>query len=66
LPEVEPPGESLGGERKEELGGKVVLTFGDGSREELREEDPITGEFVRTADRMMRPGKWKRLFGHGG
>jgi hypothetical protein len=61
---VEPPAVSLGGERKEkEVEGKVVLTFVDGSREELRAGDPITGEFVRAADRMMRPGKWKRLLG---
>ncbi|MCA1838832.1 MAG: hypothetical protein ABR507_02075 [Actinomycetota bacterium] len=47
--------------------GKVVLGFVDGSHYVVQEIDPRLGpfvaEFVKAADRMMRPARWRKLFG---
>lgn len=41
--------------------GKVVIGFGDESMIALEDDDPLTAEFVRVADRMMRPARWRSL-----
>ena len=41
--------------------GKVVIGFADESMIALEDDDPLTAEFVRAADRMMRPARWRRL-----
>jgi hypothetical protein len=45
------------------LKGRVVLGFKDGSELVLQDTNPLVGEFVRAADRMMRPAGWRKLFG---
>lgn len=48
-------------EREAGAGAKVVLGFQDGTEFLIPDSDPVVKEFVRAADRMMRPARWKRL-----
>jgi hypothetical protein len=39
----------------------VILGFQDGTEVPIPDTDPVVKEFVKAADRMMRPARWKRL-----